>query len=392
MVIERIDPQLVDGTKTHGVKIDWDDVFNIYNQLNCPKTVYNPSELPMDKASWLVLTSERNTGKTTNLVLLAMILNLRFGLISAYIRQKADMITPKEMSNFMNVIIQHQYVQKLTNGEFNGVRYFARHYRFVKWAEDGTKEKESEPFLWVGALSENITYKSTLNLPLCNMIIYDEFIGVDTLENEFVKLCDLHKTICRNRKHVKMFLCANTTNYYHEYFKELLIQDEVLSTKANQSFIKATPIGTKVYYKRIADADPQREAVNIEYYGFDNPLLQSITGGDWSVRNYPHIRREERQTIYKGAFIRFLDRLYQIELVYNERLKMHCIVHLATSDRAAEIIYTIEEITDPKESYCFGNKKIDKYIWRLYNDNKWYYSNNDVGFSVNSYVNRADKL
>ena len=81
------------------------------------------------------------------------------------------------------------------------------------------------------------------------MILYDEFITTNTPPDLFVGLCQLHKTIARNRSGVKMFLCANTTNYYHEFFQELIIQDEVLNTKVNNSFIKLTPIGTYVYYK-----------------------------------------------------------------------------------------------------------------------------------------------
>lgn len=393
MVIDRIEPDYIGGNAANGIKINWQEIFDIYNKLGCPPNVYNPSELPIEKASWFVLTSERNTGKTTNLILIAMILNLRYGMKSAYLRQSADMITPKEMRNFMNVILACQYIQKLTDGEYNGVRYWARHYTFVFWDEDGKKAKESDPFLWVGSVAENEVYKSTLNLPTCNMIIYDEFISSDYIPNEFVALCDLHKTIARNRKNVKIFLCANTTNYYHEYFRELLIQEEVLTTKVNHSFIKATPLGTKVYYKMIGDKDPAREAVNIEYYGFKNPRLKSITGGDWSVNSYPHIQKEEREVIYKGCFIFFNGRYYQLELVQNERLHLHVIVHLASSDRTAERIYTIEEIREAREVFGYGeNKKIDKLLWLLYDNNRWYYSDNDVGFSVDSYVRRLENI
>ena len=42
--------------------------------------------------------------------------------------------------------------------------------------------------------------------------------------------------------------------------------------------------------------------------------------------------------------------------------------------------------------YKFGYTKVDKKIWELYDRNKWYYTTNDVGFSVESYVNRADNL
>lgn len=382
-----------DGHPQHGYIIDWPEVFRLYNALGCPPEVFNPSTLPIDAAAWFVLTSERNTGKTTNLILICMLLWAKYGAISAYVRQSEDMITPKEMKNFMNVIINNGYIPKITNGKYNGVRYWARHYTFVKWTPDGKKEAESDPFLWVGSLTEHETYKSTLNLPTCNVIIYDEFISSNTRPNEFIALCDLHKTIGRNRHGLKLFLLANTTYYYHEYFRELMIQDEVINCKVNHSFIKATELGTKIFYKMIGDKDIQREKINTEYYGFDNPRLKSITGGDWAIANYPHIEREDREELDRSRYILFNGLYYRIDLVTSERLGLHCLVHKASSGRNAKVIFTIGEIRERRERFRYGNEKgLDNFLWRLYDRNRWYYADNEVGYAVEAYKNRADQL
>lgn len=395
MGIERLEkiPYIKDDIQK-GIDIDWKEVFKYYKELNCPPTVYDPTELPINKAAWFVLTSERNTGKTTNLVLIMIILFLRYGCVSAYLRTTPSEITPKEMQNFFGVILTNHYIEKMTDGKYNGVRYWARFYRLVKWNEDGTRAYESEPFIWVGCVVEHEDYKSVLNLPTCQMILYDEFISKKYLDNCFVDMNQLHKTIGRKRKNIKTFLCANTTNYYHDFFRELLIQEEVLQCKLNQSFIKKTPLGTCIYYKWVGDKDPEREELNTEYYGFDNPLLKSITGGDWSVKAYPHIEREEREVFDISHFIKFTERYFQLELVYSKRLGVHVIVHRANEPKPEKpaVIYTIEEIHDKRERYCFGWSKLDKKFWNLYNQNKWYYPENDTGFSVESYVARADKL
>ena len=395
MVIEKAEIKYYNNNENDGMIIDWDDVFKIYNSLGCPPEVYNPSEAPINDAEWFVLTSERSTGKTSNLVLIAMILFLRFGCITAYLRQKSDQVTPKEMKNFMNVILQFKYIDKLTNGEYNGVRYWSRRYTFVKWDETDQKVKESEPFIWVGDVQEELTYRSNLNLPTCVLIIYDEFISTEYMTNEIVTLCQLHKTIARDRFGVKMFMCANTTNYYHEYFRELLIQDEVLNCKVNHDFIKFTPLGTKIYYKMIGNRSIKREQLNTKYYGFNNPRLKSITGGDWSINNYPHIEKEERKVIYNHLYFLFNERYYQIELVHSERLGIHCIIHRCNHPLKRKYdprVYTIEEIKDKNQIYKFGSLHIYKYIWELRKKNKWYYADNDVGFTAESYVNRANKL
>ena len=391
--IERRPLTYYDGQQEKGYIIDWDEVFKIYKQLGCPKTVFDPTTLPMNEASWFVLVSERGTGKTTALVLISMILWAMYGVISGYIRQIDEMVTPKEMKNFMNVIINNGYIQKITGGKYNGVRFWARHYTFVKWGTDGKKEEESDPFLWVGCVSEHEMYKSTLNLPTCNLLFYDEFISSNMRPNEFVMLCDLHNTIGRKRHGLKMFLCANTTYYYHEYFRELLIQDEVINCKVNHSFIKTTPLGTRVYYKMIGDKDIQREKINTEYYGFDNPRLKSITGGDWAIANYPHIVREDRQEIDTSRYILFNEQYFRIDLVNSERLGLHCLVHRTSNPKYATVIFTIGEIREKRERFRYGlNSGVDRYIWRLYDMNRWFYADNDVGYAVESYKQRCEAI
>ena len=55
-------------------------------------------------------------------------------------------------------------------------------------------------------------------------------------------------------------------------------------------------------------------------------------------------------------------------------------------------IYTIEDIHEKREIYRFGKNKLDKIFWSLYDENKWYYTTNDIGFSVETYVKRATNL
>ena len=396
MEIKRETLKYYDNAPGHGYIIDWPAVFKLYHGLGCPKHVFDPSTVPIEDAAWFVLTSERNTGKTTNLVLIAMLLWAIYGAVTAYIRQSEDMITPKEMQNFMNVILEHGYIQKITNGEYNGVRYRAHNYRFVKWDLEGKAEKESDPFIWCGAVRSHEDYKSILNLPTCNLIIFDEFISSTYAPNEFIMLSDLHKTIGRNRHGLKIFMLANTTYYYNEYFRDMMIQDEVINCKVNHSFIKVTPLGTRVFYKMLGDKDMQREKINTEYYGFDNPLLKSITGGDWAVNNYPHItpqEEEKREFIDGSRYIKFNSQYYRIELVTSERLGLHCVVHRATSAKYAEVVFTVEEIREKRERFRYGFSKIDKYLWALYIDNnKWYFADNECGYAVEAYCKRCDSL
>ena len=118
----------------------------------------------------------------------------------------------------------------------------------------------------------------------------------------------------------------------------MLIQEEVINCKVNHSFIKTTPLGTKIFYKMLGDKDIQREKINTEYYGFDNPRLKSITGGDWAIANYPHIVREDRDELDRSRCIEFNDQYYRLELVSSERLGFHVLVHKINNPKYSKVI------------------------------------------------------
>lgn len=80
MEIKKEELKYVDDDMQKGVIVDWQKVFKYYDKLGCPKNVYNPSkEFKPESARWHILISTRSTGKTTNIVLIGMILHLKIG-------------------------------------------------------------------------------------------------------------------------------------------------------------------------------------------------------------------------------------------------------------------------------------------------------------------------
>lgn len=395
MIIEPEEIKYKDGEPQNGIIVDWKKVFKYYDMLKCPKGIYNPSkELDPESAEWFLLISTRSTGKTTNLLLVGMILFLMYGIQTAYIRQKDYMTAKQNLDKLLSVIQQYRYIEMLTDGKYNSYYYFGHQMYFVKIDETGKRVDKSEAFLQALAISNNEDYKSTLNMPKGDFIIFDEFISSEYSPNEFITLCDLLKTILRDRLTGKIFMLANTTDYYNEYLRELYVLDEILKVREDEPFIKLTRQKTRVYVHLIGNRNKQRAKVNTLYFGFDNPKLASITGGAWAVESYPHIARDEdRRIISKDFYITFSGKILQLELCNSPALGWHVIVHRAyrISDKGIRI-YTIEEIKEKREAYKFGDLPIDKRLWKLYNANRWYYTNNDEGFTVDSFVNRANKL
>ena len=378
-----------------GIVVDWEKVFTYYKGLKVPKGIYNPAkELDPKSAEWFVLISTRSTGKTTNLLLIGIILFLMYGITTPYIRQRPDMTAKQNIEKLFEVIRACGYIQELTGGEYNNVYYFGHKMYLCHIDDKGDRDARSEPFLYALDLTQNEIYKSSLNMPTGDFAIFDEFISSVYGNNEFVTLCDLLKTIFRDRLTCKIFMLANTTNYYNEYLRELYIQDEVLKVGEDEPFVKLTKKKTRVFVHLISNRNKQRAKVNTLYFGFDNPKLASITGGSWAVDSYPHFfRDEERELVSKDFYIIYAGKILQLDYCISPKLGEHVFVHDAIKvNEKARRVYTVGDITDKKEAYKFGSLPIDKRLWTLYNNNKWYYLNNDIGFTVDTYVNKANKL
>ena len=68
-----------------------------------------------------LLVSERSTGKTTNLILVGIIMYYLYGTTTEYIRANDKMITYQKTKNLFDVILEYDYISKITKGQYNSV-------------------------------------------------------------------------------------------------------------------------------------------------------------------------------------------------------------------------------------------------------------------------------
>lgn len=382
----------IDDNSKNGLYYDFDKIRKEYKRLKVPKDFYSPANLPFESAKYFVGVSERSTGKTTNWVLWGMVMNRLYQTQIQYIRQSREMITPKNLNQFMDVIVKNGYIEKITDGKYNSCEYFARGWRYMRIKDGEIVEKAKLPFMVCLSLDDNEIYKSSYNAPFGDIIIFDEFVSKRYWPNEFVTFCDLVKTIIRERISPFVVMLANTTDRYNEYFRELQIQDEILRIKVNEYFVKQTDKGTTIFCELIGNKNIEREKLNELFFGFKNPRLTSITGGDWAIDNYQHITREDCRVVNKGHYIEFSGYLVQIEICFNDRLGLFVKAHRASKTYPESVIYSVDGVKDKRYRHRFGFSKTDKLIFTLFNRNKFYYANNEVGNMVNSYISMANKL
>ncbi len=387
--------KFVDGNELKGYAYDVKVINKLYKSLNCPKGFFDPSQLPLDRCAWMVAMSVRaNTGKTTNILLWALCAWKLEGIKTCYVRQRDYMIAAKQVRDMYNVIVDAGYIRKLFGDEYNNVRYFGGAFYLVHVDEEGNIDKEqNEPFCRVFSVQSHLTYKSTTNDPKNDIVVFDEFVSDMYYEDEFVMLNDLLSTLFRMRESGWVFMLANTLDKNNMYIHELCIAEDVAHMEPGDSKIVTSPLGTNVYVTLLKMGELQaklKESQTRRFFGFPNPKLASITGATtWAIKNYQRIPKglEIAREIPINRVIQYYGQLVRIRLVYNEKIGYMLLFTKATRIKDGTIIYTVDDIDSKYKRYRLGDSRADKLIWKLWINNKAYYGTNEVGTTVERYIN-----
>lgn len=391
----------IDNNIQLGIRYDWNRIITAYKALKCPKDVYDPTPAIRlmtikDRIKWYIGMSKRRVGKTTNFLLYGLIMYWLYGTHTYYIRQRDEMIAPRNSKKLFDTIVANGYIEKITDGKYNGVKYQAKGWYLVKRNESGDVIDEClTAFCYMQSIQSAEDVKSVLNDPLGDWIVYDEFIGSMVYPNEFVDFFNLISTIKRLRQSTYIFLLANTIDMYHVYFKEFCIADEVQRMRAGDKAVVKTDIGTKIYVERIEQPEAARaqdEVDKVLYYGFPNPKLAAITGDDWAISNYQHIPAGDYEYIYTKIYIMYSNKFVRLDIVEHPELGICIFAHWATRTYEDSIILTSDERTDPRYIFKTGHGRLEQILRKCFTQNRVYYATNDVGAFVDSYLRSIKKL
>lgn len=379
----------------NGTKINWNEVEKYFNEF-VPKGYYNPFDYhEVNSGKWIVDLSERSTGKTTNVLLLGMVLHKMYGTTICYIRETNEMIMPKHCIRLFETIKEFGYIEKITNGRYNTVKYRARQFFYYNNTND---EIDDDPILTVLSLDENFDNKSSLNVPRGDLIIFDEFISDRNYQNEFILLCDTIKTIIRERDTPIIWLLANTIDKHNYMFKELGIYLQIQNMRLNETKIITNECGTVVDVAFIGhnpeDIPEHRKRHNAKFFGFANPKLNSIRGGDWATKIYPHCPRvENAEYIIRNRYIRFNGFLLNLEFMKADDLGLFVNIHVANHVYDDSQIWTLDnQLNKRNEHYFIERSKLGKIFVELKNDNKVYYATNLEGSLVETYFREFKQI
>ena len=348
------------------------EIIKAYNELVPSEYYHVPYALFESDCKYYTVLSERATGKTTNILLWCLLEYWYTGNTTAYVRVHNTEIKQSIAQELFNVIITNNYITQITKGKYNSIYYKWRSIFLCKIEDNEIKEKDSVAFIKVLSIDEHEIYKSTLNLPNCSTILFDEFITETNSKFDFFRFFDLHSTIVRKRENVKTFLCANTTNVNSVWFKQLLIEDIVRMKKGEKKMF-CTEKGTKNYVEILGNTNKFKQVahkINQLYYGFSNSMLDSITGeGNWSYDYYPVLNEEyKKRNVLNYFYIQFDSNILILD-IYDSK-ELGTIIYIRegeyTSDDTLVFVNNDIDITKDNQYKSWGSRDFGLYVARMY--------------------------
>lgn len=390
----------IDNNRDKGIKIDWNKIFRAFKKLGIPEHFYDPTELPIREVNWCALLSNRSVGKTTQLLVVGLLLYKEYKIQTGYIRQTKAMTTSTKTKNLYTTINETGLISKIFGDAWNSTYLWQSYVYLCKRDDMGNMiEKQNDPICILMSVDRSEEYKSSLTLPRCDWLVFDEFLSSSYRTNEIVDLCQLISTVKRNRVSTKIICSTNMTAKYGMYLNEFCIDKVVEKLKPDESKIVDTPLGLHMYVKIIDDVrnkDKNHVQENLSYFGFKNKELASITGAEWQIRNYPHLMRpeenESRELITRNVYIYAFGHYVCMEF-YSSNIMGNYVnfrPYELTIPPDDAIIFTDQIPKKSNEIYGVGNGTPFLKLWNLYRAHRDYYASNDIGYMVESFIKSID--
>lgn len=248
---------------------------------------YNVTKYPIIYG-YNFVTSYRNGGKTTNILLWALCANRLFGSRISYIRTNKTMVTRSKIMTLFNGINNtvddngKNYVQKIYNDKYNRIGYFPSEKCFKLVREDMTSDelKNAEIFCYVHSIDENDKLRSGFADNRLDIILYDECMDKHVNSTTLINLLHIISTFFRSRFNSVVFLACNMSTGSPVILQQMGIYTNVLSQKTPYALYK-TEKNTKISVEILQVSDDfsnERNIMNDTFFGIDLDGVEIIRG------------------------------------------------------------------------------------------------------------------
>lgn len=395
-MIEPCEVSYYNNQPRDGIKVDWQKVRQTFKKIVSRK-YHNLIDYDFEKYAYNIWTSERTGNKSTQILLIGLIVYQMYGVQLEYIRTTEEQAVPKALSTLYNPIIENGYLQKIFGDQYNDIQYRGGYFKLIHRDDDGMPDLVSSDYITHVIINDKPdNYKSSYSTIRGDLIFFDEFVGIRPLPRVHYYFRQNLATVLRKRKHAVIFMAANNIKFNNDVYADFRIRRDIRTLDNNGDIAEIDKNGTRFYFRIIPpDKSKDKQAFNKKYFGYaDGAGTAAITGGSWEMQDFPHIDPEwaKSDPLVRNFYIQHLGDLLRLTLIEPEKMGLICCVTPATRIYDDSRIFTVGEIRDRRYIYKCGSSSAGYALfWNLYKKNRWYYANNECGELVAAFIAAASR-
>ena len=253
------------------------------------------------------VTSYRNGGKTTNILIWAMCSHKIYGSRISYIRTNKTMTTRSKIMTLFDSInttvddTGKNYIQKIYNDKYNKVMYFYNEKCFKLCRDDMTADelKTAEILCYVHSIDTNDELRSGFADNRLDIILYDECIDNKITNTTLINFLHIVSTFLRIRYKSVIFMACNMSTGAPTILQQMGIYTKVLSQTTPYAMYtteKHTRISVEILEVSESFSN-DRNIMNETFFGFDIDGIEIIRGS--SICHEPFRELPENTEIIK---------------------------------------------------------------------------------------------
>ena len=357
---------------------------------------YTLAPILREKAHYNIIIGERSNGKTYSVLQKIVTDYAKEGYQAALLRRMQEDFIGKRGAGLFEPLIDNGEIERVTNGAWTNVYYYASRWFLCRYEEDkkGNTERitDTKPFMYGFALSQMEHEKGT-GYPNVKTIVFDEFITrMAYLRDEFVLFMNTLSTIIRSRDDVTIFMLGNTVNKYCPYFDEMGLRHIKDMKQGEIDVYQLKHTSGKILKVAVEYCKPFEKGKKSDFYfAFDNQKLEMITTGVWEIDIYPHCPYHYKpKNILFTYFIEFDSELLQCEVVQVDGV-CFTFIHRKTTPLKhpdTDLVFTTRYDARPNYRRKLTRPRLDieRKIAEFYATDKIFYQDNEVGEIVRNYL------
>ena len=353
---------------------------------------YSPLQVVKTNTPYIISYGGRNLGKTFAWLILIYAIWQCEGYKSVLMRRMAETLKSSKVAETFTKVFDLGYVPN--NKGYTGITYRTGAWRGY-WTDEKGKITYDEPFCYPFALSSKIeTNKGVSDIEKLGIIFFDEALTADNyLTDEWGRFQNAVSTLVRENSQACCVLCANTVSWVAPYFREFGIKN-VRSIKKGTVKVFQCLDETAVTLEYCNDVvtNRKKKIVDRRFFGFKSGTADMIRVGGWEIHSYQHLTREmiedrHRELITRDIYIAHENEILCLELYVMDDFGPLVNVRPADNFDLGKVIYVVGDHTDPRYHHRPNpSNKIDKLIWTLYHNNRFYYADNLCGEIVKKFL------